>query len=278
MRINSIFVTLFYLLSASFVFAGGKAIPIPLPDEVFKVENDQSVQKTVTVATVEYRPTSPVYVVRGQVQYHDVEGTAYLEMRSVMPDGNRYFTRTLEEPDTGPMPRTNGSMQRICGTSEWRDFTLPFNLMKLKPESVTLEINIVMPGKGTIEVTGLTVSELPIFAGGDWFPPHTGGMIGGIVGTFWGIYGGTVGGLCGFLVPRGKGRRWLTGLILFGFVMTILQLVIGIMAFLFCQPYHIWYPLILCSGIMLILTPMMFSTIKKGYEQAELRKMQALDM
>ena len=269
MRINSFFVILFYLLSASLVFADGKVIPIPLPDDVFKVENDQSVQKTVTVATVEYRPTSPVYVVRGQVQYRDVEGTAYLEMWSVMPDGNRYFSRTLG---------AFGPTKKIRGTAAWRKFELPFNLMKLKPESVTLEINIVMPDKGTIEVTGLTVSELPTFAGSDWFLPHTDGMIGGIVGTLWGIYGGTVGGLCGFLVPRGKGRRWLTGLILFGFGMTILQLVIGMMALLFGQPYHVWYPLILCSGIMLILTPMMFSVIKKGYEQAELRKMQALDM
>ena len=63
-------------------------ILIPLPDgvDVFKVENDQSVPKTVRVATIEYKPKSSMYVVRGNVQYRDVEGVAYLEMWNVMPD------------------------------------------------------------------------------------------------------------------------------------------------------------------------------------------------
>jgi len=66
--------------------SNGKAIPIPLADNVFKVENDQSVQRTERVAILVFHPTSAAYVVRGRVQYRDVEGTAYLEMWNVMPD------------------------------------------------------------------------------------------------------------------------------------------------------------------------------------------------
>ena len=117
------------LLTASFALADGNAVeipgratPIPLPNDVlvFKVENDQSVHKSERIATIEYRPTSSAYVVHGQVQYNDVEGVAYLEMWNVMPDGNRYFSRTLSE---------YGTMRKIQGTSEWRDFALFFNLM-----------------------------------------------------------------------------------------------------------------------------------------------------
>jgi len=100
MKINSILVIASFLLTASFAFADGKAIPIPLPNNVFIVENDQSVQKTERVATIEHRPTSWGYVVRGRVQHRDVEGTAYLEMWSLMPDGSRYFSRTLAEVET----------------------------------------------------------------------------------------------------------------------------------------------------------------------------------
>jgi len=261
---NSILAIASFLLTASFVFADGKAIPIPLPDDIFIVENDQSVQKTARVATIEHRPQSSIYVVRGRVQYRGVERTAYLEMWNVMPDGSRYFSRTLAE---------HGTMRKIQGSSDWRVFELPFNLMGHKPESVTLEINVVMPGKGTIELTELTVSDLPT----GWFPGYMSGIIGGLGGTFWGCYGALFGILAGFLVPRGKGRRLLTGMLIFAVVMGIIQLVIGILALCLGQPYHVWFPFVLLGGLLLFIFPGVFSGIRKQYEQAELRKLQALD-
>ena len=132
---------------------GGGQQSISILDGVFKVENNQSASKTVTVKTLDYRPTSPIYVVSGQVQYQDVEGAAYLEMWNIMPDGNRYFSRTVMD---------SGTMRKIQGTSKWRKFELPFNLMDAKPESVTLEINVVMPGKGTIELSDITIRSISL--------------------------------------------------------------------------------------------------------------------
>jgi hypothetical protein len=68
-----------------------------------------------------------------------------------MPDGSRYFSRTLAD---------SGTMQKIQGSSDWRTFELPFYLMELKPESVTLDISVVMPGKGTIELKDITIGDL----------------------------------------------------------------------------------------------------------------------
>ena len=258
-----------------------KAIPTPLPDgvEVFKVENDQSAPKTERVATIEFRPSREAYIVCGRVQYRDVEGIAYLEMWSVMPDGKRYFTRTLEDIDPGQMASNSEPvlMRRISGTSDWRRFALPFYLMELKPESVTLEINIVMPGKGTIEVTGLTVSDLRVFPDGEWFDARATNMLGGILGTLLGCYGALFGILCSILVPHGKGKRLLYGMVLFAGIMGIFSLVIGLTAVLYGQPYHVWYPFVLLGVITVFVFPFPFLTIRQQYKQVELRKMQALD-
>jgi len=260
------------------VFADGKAMPTLLRDVVFKVENDQSVPKTERVATIEYKPASSMYVVRGQVQYRDVEGTAYLEMWNVMPDGKRYFTRTLAEAPSEPMVIKMGvDMQKISGTSEWREFALPFNLMGHKPESVTLEINIVMPGKGTIEVTGLTVSDYPTFGGGEWFDARTGITIGMILGFFIGCYICLIRILVGFLMPRGIGRRLITGMFVFGIVMGFAILGVTITALLCGQSFRVWCPFIVLGVFPLVVFPVAYLTIRQKYKQVELRKMQALD-
>ena len=275
-----------FLLTASFVCAEGKEIPLPQPDNVFKVENDQSAPKTERVATVEFRPSREAYIVSGRVQYRDVEGIAYLEMWNIMPDGSRYFSRTLEDVDPGKMASNSFPvlMRKISGTSEWREFALPFNLMEHKPESVTLEINIVMPGKGTIEVTGLEVSDLVTstrgatwFPDGEWFDARTGNMGGGIGGILLGCFGALFGILCGVLVPRGKGKRLLYGALLIGEIVGVFFLVTGISAVLCGQPYHVWYPFILLGVLQTGLLPFAYLTIRQQYAQVELRKMQALD-
>jgi hypothetical protein len=269
-----------FLLTVSFAFAEGNAIPIPLPNDVFVVENDQSVQKTERVVTIEHRPTSSMYVVRGRVRYSDVEGTAYLEMWNGMPDGSRYFSRTLAE---------HGTMRNIQGSSDWREFELPFNLMELKPESVTLEINVVMPGKGTIELKEFRVSDLPVIATGEvsnlltpatkeWFDGRTAGMVGGILGSAIGLFGALIGCLCGaYLIPRGKGRRLTAGLLWFGIILGVLLLVTGLTALCLGQPYHVWCPFISPGILMLILNPVFLAWLPHIYAQVELRKIQALD-
>jgi hypothetical protein len=235
--------------------------------DTLTVENDQSVQKTERVGIFAYRPQSPGYVVHGKVRYRDVEGTAYLEMWSVMPNGDRYFSRTVA--DFGPM-------RNIQGTSDWREFELPFNLMGTKPESVTLEINVVMPGKGTIEVSELTLSHLPTSVG--WFDNRTSGWIGSVMGCVVACFGALGGILAGFLMPRGKGRRLITGMFVFGIVVGAILLVVGMTALLSGQPYHVWYSFLLPGGIMIAVFSLVLPGIRKRYEQVELSKMQALDM
>ena len=264
MKTNSIFAIVLSLLAVPLAFADGEAKPIL--DGIVKVENDQSKQKSETIATLEHRPTSSRYAVHGLVQYRDVEGTAYLEMLNIMPDGSRYFSRTLG---------WYGPTRKIQGNSGWRKFELPFNLMQSKPESVTLEINVVMPGKGTIEVSELTVSDS---YSNEWFNGSTAGWIGGLAGSAVGIYGALFGCLAGFLVPRGKGRSLLIAMVALGFAVGIASLLVGIFAVFSGQPYHVWYGFTLIGGLLVFILPVAFSTIGKQYDQFEQRRMQALDM
>lgn len=251
------------------IFANTEAQPIS--SEAVKVENDQSLWKSVTVATVKHVPTTPIYVVRGKVRYENVEGIAYLEMWNILPDGRRFFSRTLGE---------YGTMQSIRGTSGWRDFELPADLTGVPlPESMTLEINIVMPGKGSIKVSAMTISDISTGIAGEWFSSRTSGIVGGILGGgVCGTFGAVFGIVAGLLVPRGKGRRWVMGLLLFGLVMGAVQLVFGLVVLCIGQPWHVWYPFVLCGGILVVVTLSAVPAIRKGYEQAELRKMQALDV
>ena len=48
------------------------------------------------LVTIDHPPIAgPRYVVAGQVRYQGVEGQGYLEMWTVFPDGQRFFSRTL---------------------------------------------------------------------------------------------------------------------------------------------------------------------------------------
>jgi hypothetical protein len=283
------FVIVLSLLTAPFVVADGVARFLStksILEGTVKVENEQSVWKSETIKTLEYRPTTSIYVVRGEVQFHDIEGKPYLEMWNIMPDGNRYFSRHEIVGSAKNEWDKNVWGRRIrTETSGWHEFELPFNLLHYQPQSVTLEINVVMPGKGMIEVSGLTISDVRMMrsdvstpAAGEWFDGATAGIIGGIVGTACGIYGAALGSLAGFLIPRGRGRKFLLGMIVCTNIIGITSILIGISALLLGQPYHVWYGFVLLGGIFVFVFFPFFFVIPNAYRQAELRRMQALDM
>ena len=80
----------------------------------------------------------PRYVVSGEVRYQDVEGQGYLEMWTVFPDGQRFFSRTLA---------AQGPLAALHGESSWRRFELPFDISGASQAPSRLEINLVLPGR-----------------------------------------------------------------------------------------------------------------------------------
>jgi hypothetical protein len=57
-----------------------------------------------------------------------------------------------------------------------------------------------------------------------------------------------------------------------------MALTVGVAALSQAQPYAVYYPLLLLGGICTICSIACLVIIRVGYQQAELRRMQALDV
>ena len=96
--------------------------------------------------------TTDFYRLSGEIRYEGVEGDSYLEMWSTFPPATpggserNYFSRTLAE---------DNQMGKIHGTSDWREFSLPFNAAGSGAHPIRLTFNLVLVGKGTVSVSGM---------------------------------------------------------------------------------------------------------------------------
>lgn len=200
------------------------------------------------------------YALSGEVRYEDVGGAGYLEMWSVFPDGSRYFSRTLDQ---------RGPLAALSGTSDWREFELPF-FPGEGPRPSALEVNVVLPAAGRVWVGTLAVSDLD---GSSWWSGPEAGLVGGIGGAVIGI----LGGLCGWLVGRARARRFVVGTAVTLTVMGSGLLVAGVAALIAGQPYEVVFPLLLGGGILVTVFWGLIARARQTYSSAELRRMRALD-
>ena len=229
--------------------------------------------RLLTVANPSIR--SSYYALRGQIKYVDVHGEGFLEMWNVFaPEANngaekKFFSRTLGE---------SGEMGKISGTSDWRDFLLPFNSTGATSSPSALEVNLILPGPG---VVFLGPMELVQYPGGppfesvaqSWWTDRTGSLIGGIMGGLFGC----MAGLLMWLASKGRARLFVVGAmkawIAIGAVLLVLSLVAGLMR----QPYGVWFPLLLCGVIILGIVPSRLRTLRRSYKEQEFRRMEAAD-
>jgi len=88
---------------------------------------------------------------------------------------------------------------------------------------------------------------------------------------------GCIGGLLGWLAARGRNRRFvlITYQMLIG--LCALALLGGLVTAYLGQPYGVVYPLILIGVIGTAVFGGSFRTLRRRYEQLELRKMKAKD-
>jgi len=206
------------------------------------------------------------YEVRGNVRYANVAGTAYLEMWSVFPDGSRYFSRTLG---------TTGSMAALTGTSDWRPFELPFFLEGSVPPT-RLEINVVLPSGGSVDVGPLQIARL---ASGEvgrsraWVSDQTLGTVGAVIGSLIGLLGATVGVLAG----RGRGRQFVLPAMTGAVVVGVGSLVLAGAAWVAGQPPSVVAVAALTGSITVAAFGTALPRVRRAYAEAELRRMRAMD-
>jgi hypothetical protein len=205
------------------------------------------------------------YAIRGRVRYTAVAGSGFLEMWSVFPDGGRYFSRTLA---------TEGAMAALSGTSEWRPFELPFFLHGASPPS-RLEINVMLPGEGTVDVGPLELVILPAGspADGAWLSDRLPGVVGAVLGSTIGLFGA----LIGVLVSRRQARGFVLPAMVVAAVAGLGLIITAGIALVADQPPAIAYVLFLPGAIMVILFGLGQPRVRRLYAEAELRRMRAID-
>ena len=108
-----------------------------------------------------------------------------------------------------------------------------------------------------------------------WWTGYEGNLFGAIGGSLIGVVGGTLGALAGVLAPRGKGRGFILGSFAALILLGVVLLAVGLFAVVAGQPYYVWYPLVLCGGILTLVLSCTLPGIRARYRQAEARRMDA---
>ena len=205
------------------------------------------------------------YAIEGRLSYADVRGTGFLQMWSVFPNGDRFFSRTLA---------ASGRQGVITGDSGLRSFALPFFLTGSERPS-RLEVDLVLDGSGTVRLGELRLVTLEPGGNRGWWSGRAAGLVGGIGGSLIGILGAVLGAL----VPRRRARRAVLAVMACcGVVGAILIVVGGAAALLLSQPYAVYFPLLLGGGILTAVFVPGYRRTRGAYADAELRRMRAMDM
>jgi hypothetical protein len=220
------------------------------------------------LVTIDHPPVAgPGYVASGEVRYQGVAGQGYLEMWSVFPDGQRFFSRTLA---------AQGPLAALQGESDWRRFELPFNLSGASQAPSRLEINLVLPGRGRVWLGPIHLQRAAAAAGtmhGGWWSERFGALVGAILGSVVGV----VGAIIGVLGGRGRARRLvltlLVGMIAIGGCLVL----VGAAAASSAQPRHVWYPLLLIGGVSGVIGLVILPAMRRRFAADELRRIHALD-
>lgn len=109
----------------------------------------------------------------------------------------------------------------------------------------------------------------------EWWNAQDGNLYGAIGGAALGVLGGCLGAAAGVLAPRGKQRGLVMGSMAALVIAGMVVLVIGLVALMQKQPYHVWYPLVLCGGLLTLVLGPLTPVINLRYRQAEARRMDA---
>ena len=209
----------------------------------------------------------PRYVVSGEVRYQDVDGQGYLEMWTVFPDGQRYFSRTLA---------AQGPLAVLHGESSWRRFELPFDMSGTSQAPSRLEINLALPGRGAVWLGPMHLQRAaaqPDAALGGWWSARSGTLFGAMLGSLVGV----VGAIIGVLGGRGKARRTVLALLVGMIAVGGCLVLVGAAAALSSQPRHVWYPLLVIGGASSLIGLVILPAMRRRFAADELRRIEAMD-
>ena len=243
-----------------------------------KIENTNDTPLQLHLFEIVGPPVSnTIYALTGQVKYDNVHGTGYLEMWNFFPPSSpglpegQYFSRTLGDA---------GNMEKITGTCHWRNFSLPFDRTGASGAPTRLEINIFLPGKGTVYLSPVKLVQYPKgfscagpIAPAGWWSANIAPWVGGIGGPAIGFFGG----LLGWMSQKGKARKFVlpawTCCIAFGIGCLIATLI----ALIVRHPWFVAMPLFIFGFVSTLIFSVTWSAARNRYDELEIRRMASMD-
>jgi hypothetical protein len=165
-------------------------------------------------------------------------------------------------------------MMKLQGSSGWRPFVLPFDATGA-PAPTRLVLNVVLPGRGTVYLGPLELSDEQASSG----VAEPDGRLAGLAGGVAGIAIGLLGALIGILTSLGRARRFVIASATSMVAIGVVAFGAGIVAFATTRTYSSVYPVLLVVGFVSAIVPLtLLPTIRKRYEEIELRAMRAQDV
>ena len=156
----------------------------------------------------------------------------------------------------------------IVGTSNWKPVSYSIDWFEGKLPN-KLDLIFRLPGPGTIYVRPIKIFGVTQ----SWWSAQQSGLIGGIGGSLIGC----LGALIGTLASLGKARRFVLTTTVILIVTGILLVIAGVVAVAMKQPYAVWYPLLLGGTILTFVLSINLYSIKRRYDDAEIRRMTSMD-
>ena len=257
---------------------------LPVDTEIntppLKLKNPQNQPIIFDILTLDHPAiTTPYIALIGKVKYEQIQGIGHLALWTFFSEEEKYFTRTVD---------TDGPMRQLAGSSQWRDFILPFKFDKKSQFPIKLEFKVFLPDTGSVylcpirliqyenyQALNAAIGNLPVNTKGTkvWWSDTVAGWIGALIGASAGLLGALIGTLTGM----GKAKFIVLASLRLLLISGLTSLGLAFIALIKSQPYAVYYPLLLFGAIGSILPLSLYRPVLKRFQQIGLRKILTMD-
>jgi hypothetical protein len=187
--------------------------------------------------------------------------------------GRLDLTQVFPPIAVGGVQITNNDWYNFSGgTENWAQFNMALRHPSYANLPKYLELKLYLLASGAVYLRPIKLLGMANNSNG-WWSPQQAGLIGGIGGSIIGCFGG----LIGWLVSKGKARRFVLAATTSSIVLGILLTVGGLVAAFLKQPYSVWYALLFPGVILVLVFSLNLHSIQRRYDELEIRRMTSVD-
>lgn len=170
---------------------------------------------------------------------------------------------------------TNYQGDSFTDTKNWDKYEFQITPARFDSETRPneLRLKLFLQSSGTVYLRPGKLMKWVSPNSSNWWSPQQSGLIGGIGGSIIGCFGG----LIGWLVSKGKARKFVLTMTAIFIVLGVFLIVGGLVAAILKQPYSVWYALLLPGVILVLVFSLNLHSIQRRYDELEIRRMTSID-